>query len=78
MQELVAAVYADWESIDAGAAAYLHAVDINDCLELSDPVGREDAATQLGYFLSLAGAWRGATARAIKAELRKRLREAGR
>jgi hypothetical protein len=73
LRELVAMIYADWDMIDPAAAAYLHAIDVNDCVDLDDPVGNETADLQLRYFLVHAAAWRGATARAIKAELRRRL-----
>ncbi len=73
LQHLVAMIYADWETINPSAAAYLHAIDVNDCSALDDPVGNETADLQLRYFLTHAAGWHGATARAVKAELRRRL-----
>ena len=59
--------------INPYAASYLHALDVNDCHELDDPVGNETADIQLRYFLTHASGWRGATTRAVKTELRRRL-----
>ncbi len=73
LQHLVAMIYADWANINPSAAAYLHALDVNDCSALDDPVGNETADTQLRYFLTHAAGWRGPTAGAVKAELRRRL-----
>jgi hypothetical protein len=73
LQDLVAMVYADWDRVNPYAASYLSALDVNDCHGLDDPVGNEAAETQVRYLLANAGAWRGATARAVKAELRRRL-----
>ena len=73
VQQLIALIYSDWDAINPYAASYLHALDINDCHELEDPVGNETADIQLRYFLTHASAWRGQTARAVKTELRRRL-----
>jgi hypothetical protein len=66
-------IYGDWTEINPSAATYLHALDVNDCYQLDDPVGNETADIQLRYFLTHAAAWRGPTARAVKTELRRRL-----
>jgi hypothetical protein len=73
LQQIIAWVYADWDGINPSAAAYLHALDVNDCRQVDDPVGNETADTQLRHFLTHAAAWRGPKARAIKAEVRHRL-----
>ena len=73
LQDLVAIVYADWGNVNPYAASYLNALDVNDCHELDDPVGNETAEIQIGYLMANAAAWRGETARAVKAELRRRL-----
>jgi hypothetical protein len=73
LQQIVGWIYADWQAVNPSAASYLHALDVNDCRELADPVGNETAEVQLGYFLTHAAGWRGSRARAIKAELRRRL-----
>lgn len=73
LQRIVALIYSDWSDINASAATYLNALDVNDCRQLDDPVGNETADTQLRYFLVHAGSWRGPTARAVKRELRRRL-----
>jgi hypothetical protein len=74
LQRIVALIYNDWgDTIDPYATQYLNALDVNDCETLDDPVGNETAEVQVRYFLSNASAWRGPTARAVKAELRRRL-----
>lgn len=73
VQQIVALVYDDWDDVHPSAATYLNALDVNDCRELADPVGNETADLQLRYFLAHAASWRGETARAVKAELRRRL-----
>lgn len=73
LRQLVAIIFDDWETISADAATYLYALDAHDCEVLSDPVGNETAELQVRYFLANAGGWRGPVARAVKAELRRRL-----
>ena len=73
VQQLVALIYSDWDAINPSAATYLHALDVNDCHDLDDPVGNEAADIQMRYFLTHASGWRGPTARAVKTELRRRL-----
>ena len=73
LQDLVAMVYADWDYVNPSAASYLDALDVWDCHELDDPVGNETAEIQIGYLLTHVTGWRGLTARAVKAELRRRL-----
>jgi hypothetical protein len=73
LRQLVAIVFDDWDTISADAATYLYALDAHDCEVLSDPVGNETAELQVRYFLANAGGWRGPVARAVKAELRRRL-----
>jgi hypothetical protein len=73
LQDLVAMVYADWQHVNPYAASYLNALDVWDCHELDDPVGNETAEIQIRYLLTHVAGWRGATARAVKAELRRRL-----
>jgi hypothetical protein len=73
LQDLVAMVYADWDHVNPYAASYLNAMDVNDCHQLDDPVGNETAEIQIRYLLTHAAGWRGPTARAVKAELRRRL-----
>lgn len=73
LQDLIAMTYSDWETMNPTAGAYLNALDVSDCHHLTDPVGSEDAATQVRHFLSQASGWKGETARGVKAELRRRL-----
>lgn len=62
----------DWKKVYFGAVPYLQAMatmhSVNDAYGL-DP-GREIIL----YFLSNASTWRGETARAVKAELKRRMR----
>lgn len=74
LQGLIAIVYEDWPAMGVTPRTYLDALDRWDCRTLADAVGNEDAETQVRYFLSFAGPWRGAVARAVKAELRRRLK----
>jgi hypothetical protein len=74
LRQLLAIILDDWETISPDAATYLYALDAHDCEVLSDPVGNETAELQVRYFLANAGGWRGPVARAVKAELPRRLR----
>jgi hypothetical protein len=73
VQHLISLIYADWDNVDSSAHAYLHAVDLSNCHDLDNPVGDETADIQMRHFLTHAAGWRGPTARAVKAELRRRL-----
>ena len=44
------------------AATYLHALDVDDCHDLDDPVGNEAADIQLRYFVTHASGWHRPTA----------------
>jgi hypothetical protein len=60
----------DWKKVYFGAVPYLNAM----CLlnHISDTYGLDDCKDIVLYFLSNAQSWRGETAKAVKAELKKR------
>ena len=61
----------DWQRVNYAAQPYLAAME---CLDSpSDTYGLDDAKSIVRYFLSNAASWRGARARAIKAELKATL-----
>ena len=62
-----------WANPYFAAVPYLNAMQSLNTL--SDKYGYDDADAIVLYFLSNAGAWRGADARRIKAELKKMLAE---
>lgn len=74
--QIVSAIYEDWDDVDPYADQYLRALDLHDCRALGDRVGNETAELQIRYFLANAGGWHGPVARAVKAELWRRLRAA--
>ena len=61
----------DWSRVYFGARPYLRAMMALSTMH--DTYGKDDAETVVMYFLSNANGWRTDTARAVKAELRKRL-----
>jgi len=66
--EIASEISRDWGSkVNFGAVPYLQAM--RQCANLSDSYGVETAETQVRYFLSNAGTWRGDTARRVKKEL---------
>ena len=72
IKELAAVVRKDWQKINYAAAPYLAAMS---CLEtVSDTYGLDDGKTCVIYFLSNATGWRGETAKAVKAELKRRIK----
>ena len=60
----------DWKKVYFGAVPYLNAM----CLlnHISDTYGMDGCKSIVIYFLGNATSWRGETARAVKAELKKR------
>ena len=71
IHELAKAIRADWAHVNYAAKPYLDAMySLN---SVSDNYGFDSGRSIVMYFLSNASAWRGGTAKAIKAELKKRL-----
>ena len=66
---IAAEIKEDWTRPYFGAVPYLEAMQ--SLVGVGDPYFAEDGRTQVIYFLSNAGTWRGDTARRIKAELKK-------
>jgi hypothetical protein len=62
----------EWPKVYFGAVPYLNAMRSLDTI--GDPYGAEDGRSIVRYFLSNATTWRGPTAKAVKAELNKRLK----
>lgn len=67
-------IKADWTNVYFGAVPYLDAMSSLD--QITDRYYEDDADEVVMYFLSNATAWRGETARRIKAELKGILKEA--
>lgn len=67
------AIEADWgEKVNYAARPYLDAM--HDLSSIEDRYYYDDGRSIVAYFLSNATTWRGDTARAVKAELKRRLR----
>lgn len=62
-----------WLKVNYAAAPYLDAMMMLG--DITDDYGQDSAGQIVGYFLSNAASWRGATARRIKAELKVMLGE---
>lgn len=69
---LASLIRKDWKNVNYAAAPYLSAMF---CLEgIDDNYGADPGHMVVRYFLANAASWRGETAKAIKAELKRRLR----
>jgi hypothetical protein len=66
----------NWQSPFYGAVPYLRAMRYLSSID--DMYGADSARSVVAYFLSNAKTWRGDTARRVKAELNKMLKEARR
>ena len=65
-------IAADWKRPYFGAAPYLYAM--HDLDKITDAYGCDSGRSVVLYFLSNAMAWRGKTARRVKAELKALLK----
>lgn len=76
LASLARMIYADWskrgKGVNFAAVPYLKAMGTLDTLESN--YGYDSARSIVVYFLSNAGSWRGNVARAVKAELKRRLK----
>jgi hypothetical protein len=61
----------DWKKVNFAAVPYLEA--LGSLNSIDDNFMLDSGASVVAYFLSNAGTWKGDTARAVKAELKKRL-----
>lgn len=65
-------IKADWKKVYFGAVPYLDAlITLN---SITDNYGCDSGKSIVAYFLANATTWRGPVARAIKAELNRRLK----
>jgi hypothetical protein len=74
LHEIAAEIRADWKKPNFGAVPYLDAMRYLGTL--NDKYGADSAESIVLYFLANANAWRGDTARRIKAELRAMVKAA--
>jgi hypothetical protein len=65
------AIYRDWKNVNYAAAPYLAALCQLDSVD--DSYGYDSGQSIIRYFLSNASSWRGTVAKAIKAELKRRV-----
>lgn len=75
LYELAAVIKRDWAKPNYAAVPYLDAMQSVE--DMNSPYGADDGKTIVAYFLSNASTWRGDTAKAVKAELKKRLKAVG-
>lgn len=69
--ELAYAVQGDWQNVNFAAKPYLDAMlSLN---KVSDMYYQDPGEMIVAYFLSNASSWRGPVAKAVKAELRRRI-----
>ena len=72
LSEIATYIRRYWENVYFGAAPYLEAME---CLDnIRDNYGADTGSSIVAYFLANATQWRGPIARAVKAELKKRLK----
>lgn len=69
---LASVIRRDWQNVYFGARPYLSAMSSLDSLD--DDYGMDSADSIVRYFLANATTWRGPVAKAVKAELNKRLK----
>lgn len=76
LASLARMIYADWsvrgKGVNFAAVPYLQAMGTLDTI--ADDYGLDSGRSIVVYFLSNAGSWRGDVARAVKAELNRRLK----
>lgn len=72
IRSLAHLVELDWTPVNFGARPYLDAMHTLDSID--QHYGADSAKTIVLYFLSNAKTWRGETAKAVKAELKRRVR----
>ncbi len=68
LYEIAREITQDWKKVNYAAVPYLDAM--RELGSITDSYGLDDASSIVLYFVSNAGAWRGETARRVKAELR--------
>lgn len=68
IHEIAADIRKDWKNVNYAAKPYLDAMGA--LTDIDSKFFHDDARSTLVYFLSNASAWRGDTAKAIKAEIK--------
>lgn len=71
LYELHDIIRRDWAKPNYAAVPYLDAMRYVE--DLDSPYGADDGRMIVSYFLSNATSWRGDTAKAVRAELKRRL-----
>jgi hypothetical protein len=77
LAEIASVISKDWKKVNFSAVPYLSALFSFNTKDLTAQIGYDSAKSVVLYFLSNSGSWRGDTAKVIKAELKRRLREIG-
>lgn len=72
LHDLAQMVYKDWKNVYFGAKPYLEAM--NTLGNIDQQYGSDSGREIVNYFLSNAKTWRGPTAKAVKAELNRRVK----
>ena len=72
LDQLAAVIRLDWTKLNYAAKPYLEAME--SLLSIKENYGMDSGRSVVAYFLANASTWRGDTARAIKTELKKRLK----
>ena len=73
LDQLASVIRMDWVRMYFGAVPYLSAMESLDNIE--NKYGLDSGKSIVAYFLSNAQTWRGDTAREVKAELNRRLKD---
>lgn len=72
LSELASMCHNDWKKPFFGAVPYLNALRALPVMTAKAMYGFDDAGSIIRYFLGNASAWRGETAKAVKAEFKRR------
>jgi hypothetical protein len=72
LYQIACIIRKDWARVHYSAVPYLQALASG--LGIRDHYGMDPMRSVVVYFLGNASTWKGATARAVKAELKKRLK----
>ena len=70
--DLAIIIYDDWRPVNYAAKPYLEAM--TSLQTVKDNYGADSGYSIIAYFLSNASQWKGETAKAVKTELKKRLK----
>jgi hypothetical protein len=72
---LVELIRKNWRPVNFAARPYLDAMGSQN--EITDAYGQDSGGSIVLYFLNNAGTWKGPIAKAVKADLKRRLKAAG-